>query len=196
MKTVDFYWDAGSTNTYFALKLIDPIVERHGAQLVLHPFNLGHVFRHHDYVLADEPPAKLRNRRRDLERWAERYRLPFHMPSTFPIKTSRVLRASIAARSVGLERQFVDAVMSRYWEHNDASIAEYSGLARVAAGLGMNGETLVRMADSEEVRAALAASTEGALARGGFGAPTLGVDGELYWGKDRMEFVADALASG
>lgn len=58
-RTVDLYWDAGSTNTYFALKLIKPILERTGAALVLHPYNLGHVFRTNNYVLMDEPPAKI-----------------------------------------------------------------------------------------------------------------------------------------
>ena len=75
------------------LHLIRPLVEKHGAELVMHPFNLGYVFRHHNYVLMEEPRAKLSNRGRDLRRWAERYDLPFRMPDQFPIKTSGALQA-------------------------------------------------------------------------------------------------------
>ncbi|MDE0254055.1 MAG: DsbA family protein, partial [Rhodospirillaceae bacterium] len=97
-KTVEFYWEVGSTNSYFALHLLRPIAERHGAAIRYIPINLGHVFRHHNYVLMDEPEAKIANRIRDLERWAEHYRLPFRFPTVFPIKTSRALRGAIAMR--------------------------------------------------------------------------------------------------
>lgn len=128
-KTVEMYWDVGSTNAYFALHLLQPILERHDAELVLHPFNLGFVFRKHNYVLMEEPPAKIANRKRDLERWAERYALPFRFPSKFPIKTSRTLRASLAMRRKGLERAFVTAVMAAYWERDDASVQDWAGMA-------------------------------------------------------------------
>jgi 2-hydroxychromene-2-carboxylate isomerase len=193
-RTVDLYWDAGSTNTYFALKLIEPVLARHGAQLVLHPFNLGHVFRHHNYVLMDEPPAKITNRIRDLHRWAQRHALPFRMPDTFPIKTSRALRGSIAMRHWNLERAFVDAVMSAYWERNDASIVEYSGLRRIAANLGVDPDAFEAGSESDEVRQTLIDSTDAGLAKGVFGVPMIAVGNELFWGKDRMDFVDEELS--
>ncbi len=191
---IDFYWDIGSTNTYFAYHLIQPIAERYGAAIRFIPFNLGHVFRTHRYVLAEEPRAKLANRRRDLERWAERYGLPFRMPDQFPIKTSRALRAALAAREMGHERAFLDALFSAYWERNDASIVEYPGLTALANELGLDGDALVALADSVEMRAALAEATDGGLARGVFGAPSFYIGDELFWGKDRMEFIEAALA--
>ncbi len=192
-RIVDLYWDTGSTNTYFALKLIEPILNRTGARLVLHPFNLGHVFRAHQYVLMDEPPAKFTNRIRDLERWALKYDLPFRMPDTFPIKTSRALRGSIAMRHWNLEQDYVEAVMTAYWERNDASIAEYSGLRRIAAELGVDPAAFEARSESEEVRQALIDSTNAGLGRGVFGVPMMAVGDELFWGKDRMDFVEDAL---
>ncbi|MDP6375872.1 MAG: 2-hydroxychromene-2-carboxylate isomerase [Pseudomonadales bacterium] len=195
MKTVDFYWDLGSTNTYFALNLVKPIVARLDAELVLHPFNLGYVFRHHNYALTDEPAAKMRNRLRDLERWAQRYDLAFRMPDRFPIKTSRALRAAIAARRWDREAKLVDMLFARYWEHNDASVVENEGIARAAQVIGLDGQALIDAADSPEVRQALIDSTNTALEAGIFGAPTMVVDGEIFWGKDRMEFVEDALQS-
>ncbi len=81
-KSVDFYWDIGSTNTYFAWHLLKPILAKHNATLNLHPFNLGFVFREHKYTLMEEPKAKLINRKRDLQRWAQRMRRPGTMPRT------------------------------------------------------------------------------------------------------------------
>lgn len=193
--SVDLYWDAGSTNSYFALKLIEPVLQRTGAQLVLHPFNLGHVFRQHQYVLMDEPPAKISNRIRDLHRWARKHDLPFRMPDTFPIKTSRALRGSIAMRHWGLERAYVDAVMAAYWERNDASIADYAGLRQIAASLGVDPDAFEARSESDAVRQALIDSTDAGLARGVFGVPMMAVGEELFWGKDRMEFVEDELRS-
>jgi len=190
---VDFFWDAGSTNTYFALKLIEPVLQRTGAQLILHPFNLGHVFRQHQYVLMDEPPAKISNRIRDLYRWARKYDLPFRMPDTFPIKTSRALRGSIAMRHWDLERAYVDAVMAAYWERNDASIADYAGLRRIAASLGVDPDAFEARSESASVRQALIDSTNAGLSRGVFGVPMIAVGDELFWGKDRMAFVEDEL---
>jgi 2-hydroxychromene-2-carboxylate isomerase len=193
-KDIDFYWDIGSTNTYFALHLIRPIAARHGATIRYQPFNLGYVFRMHKYRLTEEPRAKLSNRRRDLQRWAARYDLPFRMPEQFPIKTSRALRGSLVARRQGLEEAYLDAIFSAYWEHNDPSIAEYAGLRRIAAELGLNADTFEAECESKEVRTALAEVTERAMAEGVFGAPTFVIDGEIYWGKDRFEFIEDHLA--
>jgi len=190
---VEMYWDVGSTNTYFALKLIKPLLEQYNAELVLHPFNLGYVFRNNNYELMKESKAKLRNRKRDLMRWAAKYKLPFQMPREFPIKSSRALRGSLAARRHGKELEFVEAVMNRYWEQGDASIADYAGLRSIAADLGMNPEEFEALAASEEIGLELACSTDQGLERDVFGVPMIIVGGEMFWGKDRMEFVEDEL---
>lgn len=193
--TIDFYWDIGSTNTYFALKLIQPLAAKHNAAINWHPFNLGYVFQSNDYVLMDEPKAKLRNRRDDLMRWAKRYNLPFRVPAEFPIKTSRALRGALAMRQWDKELPFMEAIFSAYWENNDGSVGDYSTLRTIAKSLGVNSDDFQAAAESETVRQALIDSTNGALERGVFGVPSIIVGEELYWGKDRMEFIDDQLAS-
>lgn len=193
MSTVEFFWDPGSTNTYFGWKLLGPIAARHGAAVVPRAFNLGYVFRHHDYVLMEEPPAKIANRKRDLERWAAKYELPFRFPDVFPIKTSRALRGALAMRGRGLEHDFITAVLEAYWERNDHGIAEMAGLRPLAAALGVDPEAFEAEAESEAVRELLIAETQDALDRGVFGAPSFLVGDELFWGKDRMDFVEDEL---
>ena len=106
---IQFYWDVGSTNSYFAFHLLRPIAEEFGAAIEYIPFNLGYVFRHHKYVLSEEPKAKLKNRATDLKRWAKKYSLPFNVPEQFPIKTSDALKGSLVMRRFGLEEAILCA---------------------------------------------------------------------------------------
>ena len=193
-RAIEFYWDLGSTNSYFALHLIKPVAARHGARIVPHPFNLGYVFRKHDYVLMDEPRAKIANRITDLHRWARRYKLPFRMPSKFPIKTSPALRGALAMRRFGKEWAFMEAIFAAYWERDDASVAELAGLRPVAEALGVDAERFLALCESAEVRQELIDETDAGLARGVFGAPTFVVGQEIFWGKDRMDFIDEELA--
>lgn len=187
--TLQFYWDIGSTNTYFAYHLLRPLAAKYDARIEYVPFNLGYVFRHHNYVLAEEPNAKLKNRKIDLMRWAHRYDLQFRMPDEFPIKTSRALRGALVMREVGCEEAYMDAIFKRYWEENDPSIANYEGLASTVTALGMDAQTFAARAESAEIRDRSHALTEAALAAGVFGAPSFKIGDELYWGKDRFEFI-------
>jgi 2-hydroxychromene-2-carboxylate isomerase len=192
-KTLDLYWDLGSTNSYFAIKLLAPIAAKHKAEIKWHPFNVGFVFQANNYVLLDEPRAKLKNRRDDLRRWAKKYDLPFIIPKAFPIKTSRALRGAIAMRAWGKEEKFIDAIFSAYWEQGDGTIGEYVTLRKVALALGVNPDEFEASAESKSVKQQLIDSTNNAVARGVFGVPTIGIGDELYWGKDRMEFVDEHL---
>jgi len=192
-RNLDMYWDVGSTNTYFALKLIKPILVRNNVELVLHPFNLGYVFRNNNYELMKEPKAKLRNRKQDLMRWAKKYDLPFSIPREFPIKSSRVLRGSLVMRRFGLEVSFVEKIMDRYWEQGDASISEYAGIRSTVLELGIDPDEFEALSASDEIGAELAKSTDEGVELGVFGVPMIIIGDQLFWGKDRMEFVEDEL---
>ena len=192
-RNLEMYWDVGSTNTYFALKLIKPILVRNNVELVLHPFNLGYVFRNNNYELMKEPKAKLRNRKQDLMRWAKKYDLPFSIPREFPIKSSRVLRGSLVMRRFGLEVPFVEKIMDRYWEQGDATISEYAGIRSTVLELGVDPDEFEALSASEEIGTELAKSTDEGVERGVFGVPMIIVGDQLFWGKDRMEFVEDEL---
>ena len=142
----------------------------------------------------DEPKAKIANRIVDLHRWAKRYKLPFRMPTKFPIKTSPALRGALAMRRLGKEWAFMEAIFAAYWERDDASVAELAGLRPVAEALGVDAERFLALCESAEVRQELIDETDGGLARGVFGAPTFVVGQEIFWGKDRMDFIDEELA--
>jgi len=190
---IAFYWDPGSTITYFAWHLLKPIAAEFNVEIVPEAFNLGFVFRNHNYVLMQEPAAKMRNRRDDLMRWADKYRLPFQIPETFPIKTSRLLRGALASRAWHLEIPFIEAVLERYWEQGDADVATDDGIMRIARQLGLPEVEYRDLFTGDLVGQQLRDETQHGLDRGVFGAPTMVIENQIYWGKDRMEFVVDHL---
>ncbi|MBR0822699.1 2-hydroxychromene-2-carboxylate isomerase [Bradyrhizobium liaoningense] len=194
-KIIEFYWDLGSTNSYFALHLIKPVAKKHDATVVPHPFNLGYVFRKQNYVLMEEPKVKLRSRKIDLMRWARRYNLPFQMPTKFPMKTSPALRGALAMRRLGKEWEFMEKIFAAYWERNDASVGELAGLTPIAVEQGVDPAEFERLVESDEIRDELIAETDRGLERGVFGVPTFFVGEQMFWGKDRMEFIDDELTS-
>ena len=192
-KNVEIFWDIGSTNAYFALHLIKPILKRTNSSLILHPYNLGFAFRSRNYVLMEEPTIKIENRKVDLARWATKYNLNFRFPSQFPIKTSRTLRGALAMREFKLEIQFIEAIFHEYWENDNSDIQNYQGMAPIVKRLGVNPEEFEQLCESDEIRKSLIDSTNNGIKRGVFGVPSIFVGDAMFWGKDRMEFVEDEL---
>ena len=192
-KNVEMFWDIGSTNAYFALKLINPILKRTKSDLTLHPYNLGFAFRSRNYVLMEEPAIKIVNRKIDLARWAKKHNLNFKFPSEFPIKTSRTLRGALAMREFNLEIPFIEKIFSEYWENNNSTIQNYEGMAPIVKKLGVNPEEFEQLSESDKIRNSLIDSTNNGIKRGVFGVPSIFVGNEMFWGKDRMEFVEDEL---
>ncbi len=190
---INFYWDIGSTNTYFAFHLLRPLARKYGAGITYIPFNLGYVFRKHNYVLMQEPKAKLINRKVDLMRWAKKYGLDFSMPEEFPIKTTQVLKASLVMREQGMEEAFLTHMFRRYWEQNDASIQTDQGILPSVVELGVDPDAFLQRLAHPEIRNGVIENTDQALVDGVFGAPSMRLHDELYWGKDRFDFLEDHL---
>ena len=191
-KIVEFYWGLGSTNSYLGAHLIKSVAKRHDATVLPHPFNLGYVFRKQSYVLMEEPKVKLRARKTDLMRWAKRYNLPFRMTTKFPKKTSPALRGALAMRRSGKEWAFMERIFTAYWEKNDDSVGGLSGLRLIVAELGVDQAEFEKLVESDEIRNELISETH-RLERGVFRVPTFFVGDEMFWGKDRMEFIDDEL---
>ncbi len=192
MKVVEFYYDFSSTNTYFAAFLVPELCRRYGAGLKWQPFYLGAAFRRLSHSLDKEPRAKLAYFWKDHQRWAKKTGLPFRMPSRFPIKSSLALRGAVALRAWNREEAYIQEVFRAYWER-DEDIARADVLGRIAEGLGVDPQAFLERANSEEARQEVVRVTEEGLRRGVFGAPTFFVGEEMFWGKDRLDFVEDLL---
>lgn len=199
MRLVDFYFDFSSTNSYFAAFLLPEICARNDARLNWMPAHFAALFRGTGFDTMAMTPRKAHYLWRDHARYADLTGLPFKKPSRFPIKTSSALRAVLAAgRTAGADdggvsreraqRTISQAIMRAYWER-DEDISRREVIASIASSAGFDGTRLIEAADANPARDELAALTEGAIARGVFGAPTFFVGDEMFWGKDRLDFV-------
>ncbi|MDO8433012.1 MAG: 2-hydroxychromene-2-carboxylate isomerase [Candidatus Binatus sp.] len=199
MKTVDFYFDFSSTNSYFAAFMLPEICERAGALVIWRPTHFAALFRGAGFDVMAMTRQKARYLWRDHERYAEFTGLPFRRPTRFPIKTSAALRIVLAAGHRAGADADVDAcerakgaisqaIMRAYWER-DEDIADRAVLRTIAAQADFDADAILDTADSDSTRRGLAAATDEAIARGVFGAPTSFVGGEMFWGKDRLDFV-------
>jgi len=199
MRLVDFYFDFSSTNSYFAAFLLPEICARNDARVNWMPAHFAALFRGTGFDTMAMTPRKARYLWRDHARYADLTGLPFKKPSRFPIKTSSALRAVLAAGETAraddggtsrerAQRTISQAIMRAYWER-DEDISRREVLASIASSAGFDGARLLESADAKPARDALAALTEAAVARGVFGAPTFFVSDEMFWGKDRLDFV-------
>jgi 2-hydroxychromene-2-carboxylate isomerase len=202
MKTVDFYFDYSSTNSYFAAFMLPEICRRHDAQVNWLPLHSAALFRGTGFDVMAMTPRKARYLWRDHQRYAEFTGLPFRKPTRFPIKTAAALRATLMIASLAGDKAenytssvtaaFTQAVMRAYWER-DEDIGDADVLSALARRISVDGDRLVALSGSEDARARLTSLNERAVARGVFGAPMFFVGEEMFWGKDRLDFVERRL---
>jgi 2-hydroxychromene-2-carboxylate isomerase len=191
--TVGFTWDFSSPFSYLASTQIAAFAARTGATVVERPILLGGLFRAigtPEVPLATFSEPKQRHVMADLVRWSKHWSVPFRFPSRFPtasLKPLRVWYALPEARRAG----FRDATFRAYWAE-DRDISDDAVLAACVGDEAAARDALAK-AGSDEVKAALRGATEDAVARGVFGVPTFTVEGELYWGQDRLDLVEDAV---
>ena len=194
-KTVEFYFDLGSPATYLAYTQLPKICEQTDSQLIFIPILLGGVFKATGNASPAAIPAKGRYMFQYLDRYAKRYGVPLKFNPHFPINTLMLMRAvtGMQLRHPGRFQAFIDCLFHALWVEGRS----LDDLATVASVLTQNGfdpnEVLALTAD-EEVKATLKDNTEKAVQRGVFGAPSMFVDHQLFFGQDRLDFVLEALS--
>jgi len=194
-KTLEFFFDVGSPTSYLAWTQLPSLCERTGARLALRPMLLGGVFQATGNVSPVTVPAKGRYMGRDMVRYARRYGVPFQMNPHFPINTLVLMRAAAGVQLQAPEQlqAYLNSVMAALWidglNLNDPQVT-----AGVWASSGMNPAQLMAWANDAATKAALRATTDEAVARGVFGAPTFFVGEEMFFGQDRLELVREALS--
>jgi 2-hydroxychromene-2-carboxylate isomerase len=192
-KSLEFYFDFGSPTTYLAHKRLQQLSEQYALQVDYVPVLLGGVFKASGNSSPVTVPAKGSYMlEHDLPRFAKRYGVPLHFNPHFPINTLNLMRGAIAAQRLGCFEVYADVVFDAVWvEGKDMGDPAVVAATLEAAGLDANG--LMAASQEPDVKAALLANTEGAVERGVFGAPTLFLDGAMYFGQDRLDFVEEAL---
>ena len=193
-KQVEFYFDFGSPYSYLAYKALPAIAAAHDAQIVWRPMLLGGVFKATGNHSPAEIPAKSRWMHQDMQRWAARYGAAFRFNPYFPINTLILMRGAVSMQMRGPDfRKYMDAVFHAMWAA-PRNLGESAELAAVLRQAGLDADVVLALANDAAVKEQLKKHTEEAVARGVFGAPTFFVGEEMFWGQDRLDFVAAALA--
>jgi 2-hydroxychromene-2-carboxylate isomerase len=193
-KTIEFYFDFGSPYSYLAYTALPAIATAHAAQIVWRPMLLGGVFKASGNHSPAEIPAKERWLQRDLARWAARYGAAFTRNPHFPINTLILMRGAAGMQMRGPDfHKYVDAIFHAMWAQ-PRNLGEPEELAAVLRQAGFDAGAFLALVSDPAVKEQLKKNTEEAVARGVFGAPTFFVGEEMFWGQDRLDFVAEALA--
>ncbi|AFY18722.1 2-hydroxychromene-2-carboxylate isomerase [Pseudomonas sp. UW4] len=194
-KTVEFYFDLGSPATYLAYTQLPKICAQTDTRLVYIPLLLGGVFKATGNASPATIPAKGRYMFQDLDRYAKRYGVPLKFNPHFPINTLMLMRAVTGMQLRHPERfaAFLDCLFKAIWVEG-RNLDEPATVAAVLSENGFHPQEVLALTADEEIKTALKDNTEKAVKRGVFGAPSMFVDNQLYFGQDRLDFVLEALS--
>jgi 2-hydroxychromene-2-carboxylate isomerase len=198
MTQVEFHFDFGSPNAYLAHKLILGIEQRSGAAFVYVPVLLGGVFKLTNNVAPlvqfKDVKNKLAYQQLEMQRFIDRHGLTqFQWNPHFPVNTVQIMRGAIVAQGDGNLMPYVDAVFHHMWE----APKKMDDPAVIRAALeesGLDAARILARIQDQDVKDALLKNTEASVARGTFGAPTFFIGDEMYFGKDRLSDLEEAIA--
>ncbi len=196
-KTLELIFDFGSPNAYLAMKALPELLDRTGADLLITPCLLGGIFKatgnKAPMIQYADAPAKLAYENLEMRRFIEKHGLhKFRLNPHFPVNTLTIMRGAIVADDEGVLDDYIDAVNRAMWE-DALKMDDTEVIATFLSANGFGGPALLARTQEPEIKAKLVANTEAAVARGVFGIPTFFVGDAMFFGKDRLGQVEEAL---
>jgi 2-hydroxychromene-2-carboxylate isomerase len=197
--TVEFHFDFGSPNAYLAHCVIPAIEQRTGAVFRYVPVLLGGVFKATNNRSPGEAFAGIRNKlayeRLETDRFVRRHDITaFNRNPFFPVNTLRIMRGAVAADLDGNLAAYVAAVFHHMWEQ-PKKMDEPDVIRAALDQSGLDGAAMLARIDDPAVKQRLIENTEASVARGTFGSPTFFIGNDIWFGKDRLRDVEDAIAA-
>jgi 2-hydroxychromene-2-carboxylate isomerase len=192
-----FRFDFASPYSYLAAERIDALAARFGREVAWRPVLLGAIFKHFGTVPLTRQPGMHDYAVQDFARSARFLGLPFNMPMRFPIATQVPARAYywLLSQDEAVAKRFARAAFNAYFV-DGRDISEPATVLNIAAGLDVDPVALSSAIENQAIKDRLRAETDGAIALGVFGAPWIMVDGEPFWGADRLPQIERWLETG
>jgi 2-hydroxychromene-2-carboxylate isomerase len=197
-RRIDYYFSFQSPWAYIGNRPFSEIARRHGARIAYKPVLLGEVFAQTGGLpLAKRHPARQDYRLVDLQRWRARRGLSFHLwPKHWPFDADLANCVALAIVAAGADpADFAEKAFCGVWE-GERDLADPAALAALLREAGLDAEAMLARARSDEIRAAYERNRLEAIEAAVFGSPAYVLDGEVFWGQDRLDLLDDALASG
>jgi 2-hydroxychromene-2-carboxylate isomerase len=199
-KKLEFFYDCSSPWTYLAFTKIEEVAQRHNASLVWKPILVGGVFNTVNssvYEMRSNPvKVKARYYKKDMQDWAHLYGLKITDPtslSVFPVNSVKAMRGAFVAHEHGKISPYSRRVFECYWGDN-RDISKDEVLRDIVRAVGLDETEYFRKIGTPEYKEKLKANTDEVIERGGFGSPTIFVEGEMFFGNDRLILVEHALS--
>ena len=187
MAMIDFWFSIGSTYTYLTVMRLAGVAAETGIEFRWRPFNVRAIMIEMDNIPFAKKPAKAAYMWRDVERRAAMYKMVPKLPAPYPLaQLERANRVALIAAREGWCETYARESYRRWFEMGEPAGSRPNISASIEKA-GQNAEPVLRQADSDDAKADLAAATEQAKALGIFGSPSFLVDGELFWGDDRLD---------
>lgn len=197
-KQIEYYFSCVSPWAYIGHAMFQDLAKTHGCKVVYKPVMLGELFAETGGLpLGKRHPARQRYRMMELQRWREKRGLSFHLkPQHWPFDAKLADTMVIAAIRSGRDPEpFMRAIFKGSWEEQ-LNFSDTAVLIAAADKAGLPSTEMFKSAASAEVAAIYEQNRHDAIAADVFGSPGYVVDGEVFWGQDRLELLADALKSG
>ena len=195
---IEFYFDFSSPYGYLASECIDDAAARHGRGVVWRPYLMGVAMKVTGSAPLTDRPMVSAYSRHDMDRSARLLEVPFAFPEPFPIATVAACRAVYwmeGRAGAGAAKSLARALYRAYFA-DGRNISEPGVVADVATGHGADRDALLAGIAEPAVKERLKEVTDVAIGRGVFGSPFFIVDGEPFWGHDRMAQVEHWLEAG
>lgn len=194
-KTIDYYFSITSPWSYLGHGRFMALAKEAGLDVRFHPVDFGAVFAVSGGLpLPKRAPQRQRYRLFELERWRRRLGVPLTLhPKHFPTDAAPGARAIVAASAMGLDVGALTGALMRACWAEDRNVAEPETIRAAAASIGIDGAAVLAKAETPEMHAAAEAETEAAKQAQVFGAPSWIYRGELLWGQDRLDFLAELI---
>lgn len=194
---VQFLFDFGSPNAYLCHKTITDIELRTGIKFEYVPILLGGLFKlannRSPMEAFDGIPTKQAYDKLEIQRFIAKHKIEqFRFNPFFPINTLQLMRGAVAAQKLGVFKIFVDSIYEAMWEH-ELNMNDPANLLKVLATAGIDGKGLLEACKQLEVKNTLLANTQSAFERGAFGSPTFFVGDEIFFGKERLRQIEEAI---
>ena len=197
-RQVDYYFSLSSPWAYIGHKVFRDLVQSHGLKVNHKPVILVDLFSETGGLpLVKRHPVRQRYRMVELQRWRDKRGLSFHLQPKFSPFNARLADGVVlAAIEAGFDPDpFLRRAFAAVWE-DDLNLADAATIARIADEVGLPGAKLIERSSSDAIGAAYEQNRQDAIAADVFGSPVYVLDGEVFWGQDRLELLADALKSG
>lgn len=200
--TLEFFYDCSSPWTYFAFTRIIPVMEQFALPIRWRPILVGGVFnavnqevyKAREAMFSSSGSPRLNYYIKDMQDWARLCGVRANMPEGHPISSVKAMRGAFYAEQQDLLVPYSRAVFEAYWGSESPNIADDKVLSAICRRVGLNSEGFFNAISSQHYKDLLRQNTDELIARGGYGSPTLFIDGDdMYFGNDRLELVEFCL---